>query len=48
MLASVENKFGHVDVPVNNAGTMLVGPMEHMPFYNAYNASAFRKVAFDL
>jgi NAD(P)-dependent dehydrogenase (short-subunit alcohol dehydrogenase family) len=30
MLASVENKFGHVDVLVNNAGTILVGPMEHM------------------
>lgn len=30
MLASVENRFGHVDVLVNNAGTVLVGPMEHM------------------
>jgi NAD(P)-dependent dehydrogenase (short-subunit alcohol dehydrogenase family) len=30
MLASVENKFGHIDVLVNNAGTILVGPMEHM------------------
>lgn len=30
MLASVENKFGQVDVLVNNAGTILVGPMEHM------------------
>ena len=30
MLASVENKFGHVDVLVNNAGTILVGPMEQM------------------
>jgi NAD(P)-dependent dehydrogenase (short-subunit alcohol dehydrogenase family) len=30
MLASVENKFGDIDVLVNNAGTILVGPMEHM------------------
>jgi short subunit dehydrogenase len=30
MLASVENKFGHVNVLVNNPGTILVGPMEHM------------------
>jgi NAD(P)-dependent dehydrogenase (short-subunit alcohol dehydrogenase family) len=30
MFASVENKFGHIDVLVNNAGTILVGPMEHM------------------
>jgi NAD(P)-dependent dehydrogenase (short-subunit alcohol dehydrogenase family) len=30
MLGTVENKFGHVDVLVNNAGTILVGPMEQM------------------
>lgn len=30
MLASVENKFGRIDVLVNNAGTILVGPMEHI------------------
>jgi NAD(P)-dependent dehydrogenase (short-subunit alcohol dehydrogenase family) len=30
MLASVEKTLGPVDVLVNNAGTILVGPIEHM------------------
>lgn len=30
LLTSVENAFGPVDVLVNNAGTTLVGPLEHM------------------
>jgi len=30
LLASVENALGAVDVLVNNAGTILVGPVEHM------------------
>jgi NAD(P)-dependent dehydrogenase (short-subunit alcohol dehydrogenase family) len=37
MLASVENKFGHVDVLVNNAGKILVGPMEHMTIEDYQN-----------